>query len=1330
MRRAAKWLAWILGILIALPVLLVTLVMISANTDAGRRLIEQETASLTGGMVRIAGLAGRFPDALRVARIDIADAAGVYLTVEDVALDWSPTRLIRRNVLIDRLTARHINFARMPLPGGTSSGSYSLPVQVDLKMLRVDRMDIGQPVAGQAVALAIDGSAQVRTLTTGSARIEAHRLDGQGTYALDAEIDPAHMHATIKADEPPHGLIAGLATLPDLGALAIDATIDGPRTALATKVSVNAGPLRAAANGTVDLVHQAGDLSLSAHAPAMTPRPDIAWQSVAVDAKVHGNFTRPEAAGTVRIAALSAAGASIDSLNADLDGNAGEVRLHATADGIRVPGPQPALLSGAPLVIDATARLDAPDRPVTFSIHHKLLTADGSARTEGTLSLQLAVTLPDLAPLAAAGGADVQGRADLHLNAAAKADETTLAVTGTVGVTGGMAPLPALIGDAGRIDVAASLRGQDVTLSRLVVGGKAFDASAHGGLTNGVADLDWVMHLADLAAVQPSLAGTLEANGHVAGKTDDLAVAADLRGAIEARGYHTGQVTAHVDAQGLPNAPVAKVTAEGTLLDSPLALAVQAEERDGAIHLTIDKADWKTAHAEGSVSLAQGATIPTGKLQVGMTRLADLEPLVGKPIAGSASATLDSDAQAARLTATARGVTVPGLASIPRADLNATINDPAGHPAVDGTLAIDGASVGGTGLSGRLTAKGPADALAVTLSASSPDAAGAPAKIDAAGTLDAMGRTLGLARMQATWKQEALRLLAPVKIGFANGVSIDRLRLGLRSAELDLSGRADKTLDLTARLQNLPVDIAAVVAPSLAADGTVSAEARLTGTPSQPEGTVRINASGVRLRSGPGRSLPAASLAATANLARTSMRVDTKLTAGRSHLTLTGTAPLTPSGALDLRAGGLLDLAVLDPVLTAEGRRVRGQVTLDAGITGTTARPRINGSARLANGEAQDFGMGAHVTDLSALVEADGDTIRLSRLTGRAGPGTIGASGTVGLAGDMPVSLTLTANNARPLASDLLTALIDANLTLQGALKGDLTAGGTLHVRRADIRVPEHMPASVAVLKVRDAGAPPPPPAPAAPPMVIALNLILDAPSQVFIRGRGLDVELGGRVHIRGTTAKPEPDGGLNLRRGTLSVVGSTLTFTEGSINFTGAGITDPSIHLVATSTTATIVATLTVSGSARDPKITLSSVPDLPQDEILAQLLFNTSTSKLSPFQIAEIGAALASLSGAGPGGGGPLDNLRSKLGLDRLSVGSGTNGAPALEAGRYLAPGVYLGAKQSASGGGTQATVQIDLAKGLKLETTAGSGASSATGSSGSADAASVGVTYQFEY
>ncbi len=197
-----------------------------------------------------------------------------------------------------------------------------------------------------------------------------------------------------------------------------------------------------------------------------------------------------------------------------------------------------------------------------------------------------------------------------------------------------------------------------------------------------------------------------------------------------------------------------------------------------------------------------------------------------------------------------------------------------------------------------------------------------------------------------------------------------------------------------------------------------------------------------------------------------------------------------------------------------------------------------------------------------------------------------------------------------------------------------------------------------------------------------------------------------------------------------MSVIGTTLNFTEGTISFSGAGISNPSLHFVATSATASVTATLTIDGSAKDPKITLSSVPQLPQDEILAQLLFNTSTSKLSPLQLAQIAAALASLSGATSGIGDPLEKLRTTFGLDRLTVGSSSTGSPTLEAGRYLTRGVYLGARQTTSGTGTQATVQVDLAKGLKLETTAGSGTTSATGNTSGADAASIGLSYQFEY
>src|SRR4051812_42550507 len=96
MRRAAKWGAAIVLIVLAIPVLAVALVLAAANIDPGRRFIEREVGSLTSGMVRIQDLAGRFPDALRIGRIQVSDAKGPYITISALTLDWSPLKLIRR----------------------------------------------------------------------------------------------------------------------------------------------------------------------------------------------------------------------------------------------------------------------------------------------------------------------------------------------------------------------------------------------------------------------------------------------------------------------------------------------------------------------------------------------------------------------------------------------------------------------------------------------------------------------------------------------------------------------------------------------------------------------------------------------------------------------------------------------------------------------------------------------------------------------------------------------------------------------------------------------------------------------------------------------------------------------------------------------------------------------------------------------------------------------------------------------------------------------------------------------------------------------------------
>ena len=229
----------------------------------------------------------------------------------------------------------------------------------------------------------------------------------------------------------------------------------------------------------------------------------------------------------------------------------------------------------------------------------------------------------------------------------------------------------------------------------------------------------------------------------------------------------------------------------------------------------------------------------------------------------------------------------------------------------------------------------------------------------------------------------------------------------------------------------------------------------------------------------------------------------------------------------------------------------------------------------------------------------------------------------------------------------------------------------------------------------------------------------------MFVRGRGVDAELSGRLRVQGSASKPQVAGGFDLRRGTVSLAGTTLDFSRGKVGFNGTGPggkIDPTLDFIATSSTTAVTATLAIGGYASAPTIKLTSTPPLPQDEILSYLLFKRSLKEIGPFQIASIAASLSELTGVGGGTANPLDTIRNGLGLDRLSVGGNTTGSGAsVEAGRYVASGVYVGAKQgTGDGAGTGATLQIDITRGLKVETDVGSGKGGN----------SVGLTYQYEY
>jgi len=116
-----------------------------------------------------------------------------------------------------------------------------------------------------------------------------------------------------------------------------------------------------------------------------------------------------------------------------------------------------------------------------------------------------------------------------------------------------------------------------------------------------------------------------------------------------------------------------------------------------------------------------------------------------------------------------------------------------------------------------------------------------------------------------------------------------------------------------------------------------------------------------------------------------------------------------------------------------------------------------------------------------------------------------------------------------------------------------------------------------------------------------------------------------------------------------------------------------------------------------------------LPQDEVLARLIFNRSISELSAFQIAQLAAAAAEL--AGGSNNSLIGSLRGATGLDDLDVVTDSQGNAALRAGRYIQDNIYLGVEAGAEGS-TKGTINLDITKDLKARGAVGTGGDSSLG------------------
>ena len=535
--------------------------------------------------------------------------------------------------------------------------------------------------------------------------------------------------------------------------------------------------------------------------------------------------------------------------------------------------------------------------------------------------------------------------------------------------------------------------------------------------------------------------------------------------------------------------------------------------------------------------------------------------------------------------------------------------------------------------------------------------------------------------------------------------------LRVDSGRLSLSGHAGSTLDLRATATALPLAALDLVSPGFGASGTADGEATIRGTPSDPSGDWRIRLRQVSLPQTRSNALPPLDIAASGRLAGGRTSIDATANAGGANsLHLVGSAPLSAEGALDLRIDGRLDAGLANNALSLSGRRMTGALTLALQLRGTVAKPQAQGSVRLVNGEFRDDETGFRLTGITGALVANGDTIRIDRLSGATPDGgTISATGDVRLdpAAGFPGLIRVTGRHAQVVANSVVAATADLALTVSGKLAQKPTIDGRITIVSMDITVPERF-SSVSAPIPGTKHVNPTPTAQArlakiakanaargrAPLFDATLNLMISAANRIFVRGRGIYAEVGGNLHVAGSARDPQVTGGFDLLRGSLALVGQRLVFTRGQVRFHGDVI--PDLDLVAETTATDITARIAVTGPATQPTFAITSQPSLPQDEILSRILFQRPSGSLSGFQALELANAVATLSGNVDA----FEGLRKTLGVDSLDISTSATGGALVGATRAINDRISVGVTTGARPWDNGVNVDLDVTRHLRLQ------------------------------
>ncbi|MFN3832919.1 MAG: translocation/assembly module TamB domain-containing protein [Allorhizobium sp.] len=1370
LKRILTWTLRLLGGLVAaLITLFVVVILVGGFSRTGSQFLADRIAALVSTDNRQIVLSGTGPllsSQFSVDRITISDSEGVYASIDDLALDWTPRDLIRKRFTAERISARQVTISRAPLPSAEpqpeTNEPFSLPVEIDVAAIELPLVEIGAALAERDFALSAQGSLQIIGDTIAS-QLTAGRLDEPDNNAVvELLYAPNVNQLQIKLDyqEPAAGPLGQFLQVPGQPALEIQVDGDGPLDNWAGEVTAS---LNGERTTTVDVTHRLGADGIRALTAAgggqfsgllppelrdifagettidlaakLGPDGSIAietgrFETASAEVVAAGRYD-PNGENNIRLSARATGDpVGIASQSADFTGG-----LRLRSFDLAVTGQAPA----ATLSLRADlAELSVPQG--TFS--DVLLTAESEgfdlANRQGPVNLDISVQGTDIrdtdirpyvrGPLRLTGPLTITSEAisfdelifdsnGLDVRGSGRYALDTNGFSGQLAVQAVPELLPPALSNQiqGPVDLSARVdfvAPRAVALREIVLSTDI--VQAQGSLSidqDGILVTDLTGQLRDIGLFVERIQAPASFNLSASGPLDALEATINLAVAEgQAAGYRVEDLELQLEGIADRQAPGGNLTISGQIDGKPLDAKAQVVSADGRTR--VDALDIAVGpnRLTGALELGQDF-LPTGNVSFDFPDISLLAALAGQSVSGDLEGEVALRSEQGRISANveASGTTITqGNLTIREPRIDMAVSDVAAL-AAEGTIRAAEIVSGANRLE---TVE-----LDFTRSGSDTDfnLAGryddAPVVLRGALGQDSEGLAIAVEELRATPRGVPLALASPTSLRIIDGrVSLPETVISAGSGRVAVSGTIGERLDLTANIQGVPASLAAPFAPELAPEGTISGTVTVGGSTSAPVADYRLDWQGAAVAQTRGLGLAPLGITLNGRFENQNVTIESGISGGGIGLSAGGSVSLESGPGLSIRLQGNVPLSAANGQLSPLGLVAEGNANVNLTIGGTAGTPEITGTITTSGARVVDVRRNLAIEQIATTVNLTGNRAEIGSLTGNfASGGRISANGFIDIASPgLPAELTINLDQAVYVDGNTVTSTADGRLTLTGQLLNGPTLGGTINLSRTSITLSESQPASLQALDIQHRNAPPAvlrqqrdqqPAEGRASSAPIVLDLTISSPNQTFVRGRGIDAELGGTIALTGTAAAPVVSGAFELRRGRMQILTRRLEITEATITFGGDLV--PLLDLEATTNSGNATIIIRLTGLASNPQVSFTSTPALPQDEILAQLIFGQSLSRLSPLQIAQLADAAAQL--AGGRGTSLFQSLRSTLGIDDLDISTDETGGTSISAGKYLNERTYIELQQSGTGG-ARAIINLDIGRGLKLKGEAG--------------------------